>query len=946
MSERIPKKATGDASFWQQVMDLLDLLLDGSDAASVLSKEPDESIRDEANRLWQHHQFAAKEEFLQQAIAFEVVPVFKANDVLLDRFEVKRLLGRGGMGEVYLAYDRRLGETVAIKTIARLLTPSAWIRRHFMSEVRSARRVTHMNVCRIHDLYEADEVVFFAMEFVEGTSLAELLRDARVDKAKAREIAKQLAEGLQAAHTNGVIHGDFKPGNVFVVPREPPRAVIMDFGLSRIFGANAPEGGDARDERAGCLEYMAPELRAGGEPSVASDIFAFGKVMQLLWPGQKLWQECTKDDPNERPASLAPAIRLFRPSGTRRILLGGALAATGSMIAYYWGTNGVRRPQIESGARILVNGFHALAESIPVARVTRSLMMTALQQSPRLNLIADQDLLPALRRLRSNGQLPVENDVLRQLLKLHRAEYWMDGVLRENNGRPSLSMRLLRTSDESLVTEAQFRDVPSVQALATEAAEWTRKLAGESPQSLALNPSSVSSYSTQVPEALQKYYEAMDHYAYGEMEAAIPPLEEALRLDPNFAQAHNALSMCLNSQYRHVEALRESDLAMSLATKLPDREKVWIEAFHQELVEDPVKMIEATRRNWGYHPDEPRYCRILGQALCWVGRASEAIPYLEKAVRLAPQNDLLRTELIIGLCEAGEYEAALRIFDDARARPGSMSYLNIGGGLACLGLGRYREAERLYGRLPADESLFLPGAKIMNGDLDSTITLLKQDLAKARVDHLEVTEHRVHQMLCGTYYLADRPDLARAEVKAMMPLPEVPAFAMHLQYTAFWASRLGLDEVLEGVVAQLGRIAATWPNGYTEAIAAHARALTAWRGGRLAEAEALLLTSVGSAFTVWPLFDLADLYGSTERWDLAEEYWKKFEGRHGSVLKHWFTGTVLLGWLHRGVAARERGDQETASLCAKRILNPWSGRNSALRIVRSAKLISQYPQRS
>src|SRR5439155_10316430 len=107
--------------------------------------------------------------------------------------------------------------------------------------------------------------------------------------------------------------------------------------------------------------------------------------------------------------------------------------------------------------------------------------------------------------------------------------------------------------------------------------------------------------------------------------------------------------------------------------------------FYQELVEDQIQMVEATRKNLELHPDEPRFHRAFGQTLCWVGRAVEAIPHMHLAVDLAPENDLVRNELVIALCEAGRFSEALTEYQQARSHGSKSPYLFRGAGLAHLG---------------------------------------------------------------------------------------------------------------------------------------------------------------------------------------------------------------------------------------------------------------------
>lgn len=912
-----------------------DRLLDGANLDDVLAGIGDAHVREAVRRLWENHIAATKEDFLEQSIQIAYEPALQPGDVLLERFAVEKMLGSGGMGEVYLAFDRKVGERVAIKTISPLLLSSEAARSQFSSEVLSARRVSHRNVCRIHELFEDGEMVFLSMEYVEGQALGELISKG-VAAPLAAELCAQIAEGLQAAHQSGVVHGDLKPANILVCEGAPPRAVIMDFGLARVLREQ-----DALPEAvavAGTVGYMAPELAAGRGPSIASDIYAFGKVARQLQPQTKRWLAYTAEKPERRPKSLTAAIGHLR-GRTRRYWTGGLLAAgavaTGSGL---WLTS---QPQasLPAGARLLVNGFRSAMNESGIARLARSLVVAALRQSPRISAVADQDLLPALRRLKPEANLPVEGDALRQLLATHRASFWADGELRQTGARYSLTLRLLRSSDGLMLREASFRDLPGVVPLAGRAAEWVREQAGESRQSLAVNPSLASAITSSVPEALAKYYAGMDQYSVGNMPQAIPLLEEATHIDSGFAQAHSMLGMCLNSQRRYVDAFQHVEQAVQLGTRLPERERTWMESNYALLVEDSQAMVAAARRNVGYYPDEQRFHRILGQILCRTGSAGDAIAPLRKAVELAPEDDLIRNELIVALCEAGEPAEGHAEYLRAVGKPEFNRFLHRGGGLALLGLGRYSEAVETLGSMPGRSKRLVAGAKVLAGDFDAALASLQEEAARTRVELNLSEEMLAREFLCGTYVLLGREREAWPHVEAMGAAPAYPPFAKHLESAAFWAARCRHADALEKLNRLLEEIAAKWPNGHTRAAALHARVLGDLGRGQDGQAEAMLLEATGSAFSVWALFDLADFYTQRGKAAVAEEHWRRFESHHGTVLKLWFPGLVLLGWHRRAEAARLRGDCAVAAACAGKVLRHWPREHGQARMAQAARQI-------
>ncbi len=222
------------------------------------------------------------------------------------------------MGEVYRADDLKLGQPVALKFLpVSLANDPTWLAR-FHNEVRVARAVTHPNVCRVHDIGEAEGLHFLAMELVDGEDLGSLLRRiGRLPVDKAVEIARELCAGLAAAHERGVLHRDLKPANVLIDGRGHVR--LADFGLAELVG------GPGAHELAGTPAYMAPEQLAGGQASAQSDLYALGLVLYETFTGRRLFEghtlsELLAQHRESRPPSLSSAVRDVPPALEQAIL--------------------------------------------------------------------------------------------------------------------------------------------------------------------------------------------------------------------------------------------------------------------------------------------------------------------------------------------------------------------------------------------------------------------------------------------------------------------------------------------------------------------------------------------------------------------------------------------------------------------------------------------------
>jgi serine/threonine-protein kinase len=196
----------------------------------------------------------------------------------IGKFEVLKPLGRGAMGEVFLAKDPSLGRDVALKTIR----PDAAVedfgdlKARFAREAQAAAGLHHPHLVTIYEFGEAEGLLYFAMEVVEGQSLDQLLRRQALAPAEFLEVMAQVCDGLQAAHQKGIVHRDIKPANI-MVPRVEgrPFAKVLDFGVAKSLGSDTTQTGQV----VGTIAYMAPEYLSRGQATPSADLFAVGVIL-------------------------------------------------------------------------------------------------------------------------------------------------------------------------------------------------------------------------------------------------------------------------------------------------------------------------------------------------------------------------------------------------------------------------------------------------------------------------------------------------------------------------------------------------------------------------------------------------------------------------------------------------------------------------------------------
>jgi len=268
----------------------------------------DPSFQSEVESLIASHEAAGS--FLETPAVASPEPE-KAADALVGRtlgaYRILSPLGTGGMGEVFLAHDSRLGRKVALKLLPEALSRDPERLRRFRQEASAAAALNHPNILVIHEVGEAEGRHFIATEYVEGETLRDRMARGRVEIEEATEIARQVARGLAAAHAAGIVHRDVKPGNIML--RRDGYVKLLDFGLAKV----TVERGRPLDTSAntlvettpgmviGTVAYMSPEQVRGDPVDQRSDLFSLGAVLYEMACGRKAF-------PGDGAAEIMTAI--------------------------------------------------------------------------------------------------------------------------------------------------------------------------------------------------------------------------------------------------------------------------------------------------------------------------------------------------------------------------------------------------------------------------------------------------------------------------------------------------------------------------------------------------------------------------------------------------------------------------------------------------------------
>ena len=275
----------------------------------------------------------------------------------LGPYEIRSRIGAGGMGEVYLAHDERLDRDVAVKVLAAAVADDPDSASRLRREARALSRLNHPNIAAVYDFDTRDGVTFIAMEYVSGRALGDMASQGALAEDRLLDLALQLADGLVAAHREGVIHRDLKPGNLRLT--SDGRLKILDFGL-----AIAPSSADDVTQTAseakgvvGTVPYMAPEQLRGAPVDVRTDVYAAGVVLYELATGRRPFTEPVA-------GALIDAILHARPPAPRQVRRELSPALEGIIVKCLEREPGFR---YQSAAELLADLKRAVARSAAVS---------------------------------------------------------------------------------------------------------------------------------------------------------------------------------------------------------------------------------------------------------------------------------------------------------------------------------------------------------------------------------------------------------------------------------------------------------------------------------------------------------------------------------------------------------------------------------------------------
>jgi tetratricopeptide (TPR) repeat protein len=624
------------------------------------------------------------------------------------RYTVLKLLGRGGMGAVYQAYDDELGVAVAIKTILPGDSSDAYTRRdqvsRFKSELLLARQVSHKNVVRIHDIGEVEGLKYITMSYVAGETLASLTRRlGPLPVPQALSLARQIADGMGAAHEVGVVHRDLKPDNVMVT--RDGQALIMDFGIARSSGTSTR---DAERGMVGTIPYMAPEQTAAGAVDARADIYAFGLIVydMLLGPHRRKAYADPMDELRTRMASAPPAVRTLRadvPEAFDTVIakatqpkpddrftdtheLRAALAAltdTGHLrpverprarwptvvasvaatalaaIAAWWWL--APRPEVQHAPMsVLVADFENRTGDPVFDGVVEEALGLGIEGASFVTVYPRRDGLRAAAAIRPGATLDEQTArlvALREGLSLVLA-----GSVERAGARYRISARALQGGDDTapplhtLTADAADRNavLGVVGGLASDLREALGDTAVQSGNSTANESFTAASL-----EAAHAYANAQELQFAGKVEEAIEQYRQVIALDPDMGRAYSGLAAQYANLGRTEEAETAYQEALARIDRMTDREKFRTRGSYYLFARKPDLAAQEFTSLVKAFPADSSGLSNLALASFYKRDMPQALEQGRKAAELFSKNVLRRSNVALYAMYAGQFEQAI-----------------------------------------------------------------------------------------------------------------------------------------------------------------------------------------------------------------------------------------------------------------------------------------------
>jgi serine/threonine protein kinase/tetratricopeptide (TPR) repeat protein len=667
------------------------------------------------------------------------------------RYHIIRMLGAGGMGVVYQAWDAELGVAVALKVIRPevLLDPGSAgeVERRFKRELVLARQVTHKHVVRIHDLGELDGIKYLTMPFVEGENLADVLkREGKVPVPRAIAIARQIASGLAAAHEVGVVHRDLKPENIMIA--HDGGALIMDFGISRSVSHTGTA--TALGAVMGTLEYMAPEQAQAEAVDHRADIYSFGLVLYDMLTGRqrlarrdnpmsemmsrlqhappsirtldaalpealdRIVTRCLQSSADARyarTADLVADLEALSPDGhrltpahpittSRTTVLGAVTLLVAVLGLAGWWTWRTSRAAVTATPSepisVLISNFENRANEPLFDGLVEQALSVGIEGASFVSAYPRRD---AIRLVQSqiNPGAPLDENNARLIARREGIKRVVSGSIGADGRRFNLAVKILDPTQPNALltwdTSANGKE-DVLNAVGRLAAKVRRELGDATAN--ASDVKDAETFTAASIEAAYEYVKGQELQSAGDYDGALQRYRKATELDPKLGRAFAGMGAVSSSQGKTEEAVRYYKQALGLIDRMTDREKYRTRSGYYLLIRDSDKASQQLEALVEKFPADSTALSNLAVLSSLHRDMRRALELGRRASAIYPTHVLRRNNVALFAMYSGEFETAEKqatgVLELNKEFP--KAYLAIA--LSQLGTGRPAEADRTW----------------------------------------------------------------------------------------------------------------------------------------------------------------------------------------------------------------------------------------------------------
>jgi tetratricopeptide (TPR) repeat protein len=641
--------------------------------------------------------------------------ILEPGTLLAGRYEIIAMLGLGGMGAVYKAYDRDIEREIAIKVIRPDLASNPELLQRFTQELLLARQIAHKNVVRIFDVHGSGGIKFITMEFIDGRDLRSLLAGhGKLPPGEALDIMTQACAGLAAAHAEGVIHRDLKPGNI--MRDKNGRVVVMDFGLARTLDGG---GMTQTGVMLGTMEYMSPE-QAKAEPlDERSDLFTIGLILYELITGKSPYQaesavasllkrtqeraismsdidatisrslsmvvgKCLERDAKNRyqsigelgmaleelqgrrPVSIFPGqtIPAARSRWIMMALVAVAIVAIGALaITVFLRVRVV--PKAHGPLSVVVADFSNRTGDAVFNDTLEPMLNVALEGASFINAY-DRSQARKLAAKLPHPSDKLDEEAARLVAVSQGISTVITGELNRDGGGYTISARAMDPVSGKLLakTEVTAGSKEEVLSAIPKLAAPIRKALGDTTPASVQFEEVAGGFTAASLEAVHENAIGVDQQFAGKFEEAFQSFQKATEIDPKFARAYTGMAAMALNLGKPQDAEKYMKLAMANVDRMTERERYRNRGLYYNSTGDWQKCVEDLNQLVTRYPADRVGQNNLAGCYTQLRDAAKAVEAAQRAVEIVPKGAGQRLNLSFTYSFAGDFVGAER---EARA---------------------------------------------------------------------------------------------------------------------------------------------------------------------------------------------------------------------------------------------------------------------------------------